>query len=509
VEVSFFRDQVVGHVRKVVASHQIISSIRKVEEYLRKWGNMLGDVHRFVMAKRLRERQEAELRNDELRKERERKEAEERRKRRRELEEIYDVQDWVTKTCSPPGLAADPTLDYFARCIYYEILIPAGSVEGSPLAPSVNEHLEGYPWHKTSASSYRTVAIPAYPLERTLRGGLVSAQRTKYTATELCKAVNRVLAEDLACYFSANTMRHTHHDDHVWDESAATLFEFVPDGIESDGFLLKITWPGQRLGYEGLVAQDTDTSVCVEASIRILAAEHAFYGMAAHQKDDLYAPPANMVMFMGFFEGNKPYYSPIMGNQNSMVMGGTNPWTDVPVASGPVSEAILEHHEDIDADWNQEEAAASSMPSEQKVLMSVSRADRIWQKCGKRKRAVTPGERARQKELAEFLAFYCGGFHNQRTEVLALTILQARMRGKLSRFEWTTQRAKEKKMAGHTLGKVIPTRFLHRRERRERSVEYAATASEQNLNATSTLRIDDIRKITKFASGGTFDGFKD
>lgn len=63
----------------------------KVEEYLRKWGKMLGDVHRFVLAKRQREREEAERQNDELRIERERREAAERRRRRRELEEVYDV----------------------------------------------------------------------------------------------------------------------------------------------------------------------------------------------------------------------------------------------------------------------------------------------------------------------------------------------------------------------------------------------------------------------------------
>jgi len=55
------------------------------------------------------------------------------------------------------------TDSYFARCVYYKICIPYGTQSGSPLAPSTTEHIEGHPFWRTSASSFRTVAVPMAP----------------------------------------------------------------------------------------------------------------------------------------------------------------------------------------------------------------------------------------------------------------------------------------------------------------------------------------------------------
>lgn len=471
-------DAILEHTAKVQASREIIHWIRRRWEWRRNWADLLNHVHEQAQKTRLRDKLQRDREEEERRRERERREEELRLQRRRELEELYDMQGWVTRTCninlhtsmSRQQLHELQFRGYFARCIYYELHIPFGCPTGSPLTPSVNEPIPGYPFHQRSASTFRTVAIPAVPPIPSI------PPRKNYTATELCDVLNSLIANDLQCYLDANDRRHTLGLEEAWEEMRKTLFHFDVDGAESNGFRLRMHWPGDVLGPGGLAAVNSDPDEIRRANVRVYCAQHSFYAMAVNKEDRLYPPVGNLAMYLGFFKGNKKHWSPVLGNQNSIVLGGSNKVMDIAVPGGPLSSHTLEHCEDV----------LSLRDFDDEPAKTRRRGELIWAYGSRQAQMPSACEAQRL-----FLMNYSGGFGKKRAEVLALQILQATMRAKLARLGLTTQKVQGRKLGEKGMNRVLVSQFLGKRERRQASLAYMLKkeqSASQSLQLQSTMK---------------------
>ena len=395
----------------------------------------------------------------------------------------------------------DTRLDsYYARCIYYQIRIPYGTQVWSPLTPSTSEHIEGHPYWQTSASCYRTIAVPMSPLDHPVSAsmrapaqsaklespqtGLIKKKEKKkkykgrsrfghgaYTAAELCAVINSLICEDLGYFMENNkNIRFTHGlTEHVWNQVCSTLIQFCPppedhtfqgDSPTSPGAVkgqisLKIEWPGHLIGSEGLVEWGKKEDEAKNASVAVFCGEHSFYAMARQAKDGLFPPQANIMQYLGILKGNKPYFSAVLGNQNAVTLGGNNK-----LVNQKVDFADLEHSFTL----RYTEVRDDEGVHELKVATSA-----LYE--------------AEKKAAGEYLMSFMGVYSDSRVEILALQILQAMAKRRLNRGRWLGASVTKGKLGETALVNLNILHFMSRPERRTMSIFYLQGGGTKTLSS--------------------------
>ena len=248
--------------------------------------------------------------------------------------------------------------------------------------------------------------------------GAPAPERAAYTAAELAATLNAALAADLRAYFDARARALTLEPRDWRAEVAGALVRFAPaGGARSSDFEVCVQWPGAALGAKGLVEHGRPPAATKDAFLRLCCGENAFYQarpprpphrsrpaspravgsayngvmrgarggeqMAVHRSEELRAPVANLMMFLGFMQvprspsplrarrrvrppprgracpalphprtkrpcadargvggggdvqGNKEYVSPLLGDQSGVILGGNNHLCDFPVLGTP------------------------------------------------------------------------------------------------------------------------------------------------------------------------------
>ena len=567
-DVLVLRRPILVIVEKVIAAKKISSWLRRLIRFRDGWNALLDKVHEAV--RHLREQEAAEKKR--LMREKMKAAAEESRRLKRMMDEIYNVEAWVMKTCplweqaelerrkreeeeeerlriqaiqeaggwigpeawnripsdtsaesdftvsrvvsdAPQSEFAAPaenlkmsgllkkfqtkaktsifisrlskgdgrTDSYFARSIYYQIMLPYGVQSGSPISPSTSEHIQGHPFWKDSPSSFRTIAIPMspydHPLSASMRPKVTEKEKKKkrknlkgrsrfghgaYTANELCAVINALIKEDIGYYIKANKkVRYTHGlTEHVWDQVCSSLINFCPpppdhdfpgDSPQSPGSVkgqisVKLEWPGHLLGFEGLVGWGVKEDEAVNASVSVLCGEHTFYAMARKAEDGLFPPQPNLMTYLGILKGNKQYFCPMMGNNNVVTLGGSNKLVHHVVMYQDIeTHIVLRHTEVLD------DAQMAEVSSSLHVEYDAAKA-----------------------KLEPVLKSFMGLYAKARVEMLALQILQAMLRRRLQRFKWTCMFVTKKKIGqpGAGLDSINVLNFMSRPERRTMSIHF-------------------------------------
>ena len=282
-----------------------------------------------------------------------------------------------------------------------------------------------------------------------------------YTAEELCAVVNALIYEDLKYYIKANPNVHYTHGltEEVWDTVCSSLIQFLPppanhafpgDSPQSPGAIkgqisLKIQWPGRILGLQGLVGWGIKEADAKNASVSVFCGEHSFYAMARHAKDGLFDPQPNLMSYLGFHKGNKPYLCPIFGNQNTVTLGGTNKLVHHPVPYNDLDGlVIMKYTEVMDDDETFERGVAAHAQYD-------------------------AARRAAGEYLLSFMGFVS---RKTRAEVLALLVLQAMVKRRLARFKWTGMSVMKGKLGDSSLASLNVINFMSRPERRMNSMVF-------------------------------------